>query len=118
MRRSGGITTVHNEQIKSPANVVCHAAKGLRFERCTFTRLGGAGIDFEFGSQNNVISGCHFHDISGTAVQVGDVLKDDHHPDDPRKIVKNNAVVNNYIHDCAWSSWVAWESSRGTRTVR
>ena len=100
MRRQHGITAVHNEQLKSPANVVCHAAKGLRFERCTFTRLGGAGIDVEFGSQDNVISGCHFHDISGTAVQVGDVLKDDHHPDDPRKIVKNNAVVNNYIHDC------------------
>ena len=100
MRREQGITAVHNEQLKSPANVVCHAAKGLRFERCTFTRLGGAGIDVEFGSQDNVISGCRFHDISGTAVQVGDVLKDDHHPDDPRKIVKNNAVVNNYIHDC------------------
>ena len=65
MRREGGITAVHNEQIKSPANVVCHAAKGLRFERCTFTRLGGAGLDVEFGSQDNVISGCHFHDISG-----------------------------------------------------
>ena len=100
MRREHGITAVHNEQLKSPANVVCHAAKGLRFERCTFTQLGGAGIDLEFGSQDNVISGCRFHDISGTAVQVGDVLKDDHHPDDPRKIVKNNAVVNNYIHDC------------------
>ena len=97
---NGGITAVHNEHIKSPANVVCHAAKSIRFERCTFTRLGGAGIDVEFGSQDNVVSGCRFHDISGTAVQVGDVLKDDHHPDDPRKIVKNNAVVNNYIHDC------------------
>ena len=100
MRRQHGITAVHNEQLKSPANVVCRAAKGVRFERCTFTRLGGAGIDIEFGSQGNTISGCRFHDISGTAVQVGDVLKDDHHPDDPRKIVKNNAVVNNSIHDC------------------
>ncbi|NUQ63189.1 MAG: right-handed parallel beta-helix repeat-containing protein [Pirellulales bacterium] len=100
MRRQHGITAVHNEQIKSPANVVCHAAKGLRFERCTFTRLGGAGIDIEFGSQGNTVSGCRFFDISGTAVQMGDVLKDDHHPDDPRKIVKNNAVVNNCIHDC------------------
>jgi len=100
MRRQHGITAVHNEQIKSPANVVCRAAKGVRFERCTFTRLGGAGIDIEFGSQGNVIAGCRFFDISGTAVQVGDVLKDDHHPDDPRKIVKNNAVVNNCIHDC------------------
>ena len=91
--------------LKSPANVVCHAAKSIRFERCTFTQLGGAGLDIEFGSQDNVVVGCRFCDISGTAVQVGDVLKDDHHPDDPRKIVKNNAVVNNYIHDCGVDYW-------------
>ena len=79
--------------------------KSVRFERCTFTQLGGAGLDIEFGSQDNVVAGCRFCDISGTAVQVGDVLKDDHHPDDPRKIVKNNAVVNNYIHDCGVDYW-------------
>jgi len=100
MRRAQGINAVHNEHIKSPAGVVCHASKAVRFERCTFTRLGGAGIDVEFGSQDNVISGCHFYDIAGSAVQIGDVTRDDHHPDDQRKIVKNNAVVNNYIHDC------------------
>jgi len=94
------VTAVHNEVLKSPANVVCHAAKSILFERCVFTRLGGAGLDIEYGSQDNVVSGCRFYDISGTAVQVGDVLKDDHHPDDARKIVKNNAVVNNYIHNC------------------
>ena len=33
------------------------------------------------------------------------MLKDDHHPDDPRKIVKNNAVVNCYIHDCGVEYW-------------
>lgn len=98
--RAGGFANVHNEQLKSPANVICHAAKSVCFERCTFTQLGGAGLDIEFGSQDNVVSGCWFHDISGTAVQIGDVLKDDHHPDDPRKIVKNNSVVNCSIHDC------------------
>ena len=96
---NGTLMQIHNENVKSPANIVCHAAKSIRFERCIFTRLGGAGIDLEFGSQDNVISGCHFHDISGTAIQVGDVLKDDHHPGDERMIVKNNTVVNNYIHD-------------------
>ena len=101
MKREGGFTVVHNEHVKSPANVVClPPARNVRFERCTFTRLGGAGLDVEFGSQDNVVSGCHFHDVSGTAVQVGDLLRDDHHPDDPRKIVKNNAVVNCRIHDC------------------
>ena len=73
--------------------------QAVRFERCTFTRLGGGGLDLEFGAQDNMVTGCHFLDISGTAIQVGDVLKDDHHPDDPRMIVKDNAVRNNVIHD-------------------
>jgi hypothetical protein len=100
MRRSFGILAHHNELRKSPANIVCHKSNGLRFERCTFTRLGGAGIDLEFGAQNNEIVGCHFFDISGSAIQIGDVLTDDHHPDDDRKVVRNNVVANNYIHDC------------------
>ena len=100
LERMGTVTTVHNENIKSPSNIVCRAAKSIRFERCTFTRLGGGGIDLEYGARDNVISGCHFHGISGTAIQIGDVLKDDHHPADPLAIVKNNAVVNCYIHDC------------------
>jgi hypothetical protein len=45
------------------------------------------------------VIGCRFHDISGTAIQLGDVLKPDHHPDDPRAIVKNNTIANNTIHD-------------------
>ena len=98
--RTGSIANLHSEYVKSPANVVCHAAKLIRFERCTFNQLGGAGLDIEFGSQDNMIIGCRFFDIAGSAVQIGDVLKDDHHPDDPRKIVKNNSVENCYIHDC------------------
>ena len=100
IKRGGTVTTAHNEMIKSPSNIVCHAAKAIRFEGCTFTKLGGGGLDIEFGSQDNVVVGCHFHDISGTAIQIGDVLKDDHHPDDPRKIVKGNKVRNCLIHDC------------------
>ncbi|MBN2294797.1 MAG: right-handed parallel beta-helix repeat-containing protein, partial [Pirellulales bacterium] len=100
MKRAGGYTVVHNEHVKSPANVVCRTAKNVKFERCTFTRLGSAGIDMEFGSQNNSISGCRFNDISGTAVQIGDLTRNDHHPDDPRMIVKNNSVTNNHIHNC------------------
>jgi hypothetical protein len=98
--KGGQLRNPSDENLKSPANVVCHAAKFIRFERCRFNQLGGAGLDIEFGSRNNVVSGCEFSDISGSAVQVGDVRRDDHHPDDPRKIVKNNAVTNCSIHDC------------------
>lgn len=98
--RGGTVYPVHNEDVKSPANVRLHAAKSIRFERCTFTRLGGMGLDIEYGSQDNVVSGCRFYDVSGTAIQVGDVQTHDHHPWDERLVVKNNRVVNNYIHHC------------------
>ncbi len=100
MERDGTLTAVHNEHIKTPSNIVCHTAKSIRFDRCTFTKMGAGAIDVECGSQDNTISGCHFYDISSSAVQIGDVLRDDHHPDDIRKIVKNNSVVDCYIHDC------------------
>ena len=100
LTRDGSLTSVHNEHLKSPANVVCRATRNVVFERCTFTRLGGAGIDVESGAQSTLISGCRFFDISGSAVQIGDVLTDDHHPDDPRKVVRNTAVVNCVIRDC------------------
>jgi len=100
LARDNCLTMVHNEAIKSPAHIVCHATRGVAFERCTFTRLSGAGVDLEFGAQDNVINGCHFVDVGGSPIQIGDVLKDDHHPDDPRKIVRGNAVTNCTIHQC------------------
>lgn len=98
-RTDGFVANLHNENMKSPSGIVLHAAKAIRFERCTFTQFGSGGIDVEFGSQDNLISGCQFYDLSGSAIQVGDVI--DHHPRDPREIVKDNQVLNNYIHDVA-----------------
>ncbi len=93
------VDNLHNEFLKSPSNIVLHAAKAIRFEGCTFTQFGSGGIDLEYGSQDNVIEGCRFYDLAGTAIQVGDVI--DHHPRDLREIVKGNRIVNNYIHDVA-----------------
>ncbi|MCX5757734.1 MAG: right-handed parallel beta-helix repeat-containing protein [Candidatus Hydrogenedentes bacterium] len=97
--RDRHLVNVQNEYLKSPANVVVHAGRGIRFEDCTFTRLGGAGIDLECGAQDNVISHCRFFDIRGSAIQVGDVLPPDHHPCDPRLIVQGNQIAGNDIHD-------------------
>lgn len=96
-RYDGGWTPVNAEARKSPANVVVDAAHGVRFERCTFMALGGAGLDLQNGAQSNVVSGCRFSDIAGSGIQVGDVTRDDHHPADPRRIVKDNRIVNNSI---------------------
>ena len=99
--RSGMINNVHNEVLKSPANIVCRTGKHIRFQRCTFAHLGGAGLDLEYGSSDNVVEGCHFHDISGTAVQVGGIERSDHHPGDERTTVRNNQILNNLIENCA-----------------
>ncbi|MEI6499973.1 MAG: LamG-like jellyroll fold domain-containing protein, partial [Armatimonadota bacterium] len=92
-----GVTSVNGEVEKSPANVVVDAGQAICFERCTFTALGGAGLDLQNGSQDNVVSGCRFEDISGSGLQVGGVSREDHHPSDPRRTVKGNRLTNNTI---------------------
>ena len=100
LSRNGVVATIHNEQLKSPANVVCRHAEGVTFDGCTFTRLGGAGLDVEQGGRVCEVIGCRFFDISASAIQIGNVGRDDHHPADERRIVRDNAVRNCLIHDC------------------
>ena len=100
LTRDGLLTTIHNEQLKSPANVICRHAESILFDRCTFTRLGGAGLDIEHGSRLCHVTDCRFFDISGSAIQIGDVLREDHHPTDERRIVRDNSVRKCLIQDC------------------
>ena len=92
-----GWVPVNGEHVKSPANVIVDASRGIRFDGCTFTALGGAGLDLQNGSQSNVVVGCRFYDISSSGIQVGDVTREDHHPTDPRRIVKDNQILNNVV---------------------
>jgi len=87
--------------IVMPANIAFSMAKNIRFERNKFIHLGASALGFSNGSQDNVISGNEFTDVSGTAVQIGGVSLNDSYPQDPRYIVKNNQVTNNYIHNIA-----------------
>jgi hypothetical protein len=87
--------------VKTPAAVTFTAAKAVRFERNTFTRLGSAGVGFEYGSQDNAIIGNIFTDISGNGIQIGDIKVDDHHPSDARMKLLNHTIANNYISNVA-----------------
>jgi hypothetical protein len=71
----------------------------VRFERCDFTRLGPTGLFFGLGAQDNTVVGCRFHMLSGAAIEVGGIQRQDHHPDDSRLIVRGNTVVDNDIRD-------------------
>jgi hypothetical protein len=95
--RDEGLVNIHDEYWKTPAAVVIAGSRAIAFERCTFTRLGGAGLDLERGTRDSVVRGSRFIDISANAIQVGDVLKDDHHPSSPDLVVRDNRIENNVI---------------------
>ncbi|QYR21751.1 Ig-like domain-containing protein [Paenibacillus sp. sptzw28] len=84
------------------AAITIQLANTVNFERNTFTKLGISAIRMDNGVQNSLIQGNHFYDISGSALNVGQPYSSDpdvYRPADPRKIMKNDDVVNNLIHD-------------------
>ena len=83
--------------VKTPAAVTFRTAKNVVFERDRFCRLGAAGLNFELGSQGNVVRGNEFTDISGCGVQLGDTFN--HHPTDPRDVIMDNLIADNAIHN-------------------
>jgi hypothetical protein len=86
------------ECVKTPANIVCHSGKNIKFTGCRFARLGSVGLDIEYGSSNVSVTDCEFTDISGAGIQVADVQRDDHHPTDPRTGVRDIEVNGCEIH--------------------
>ena len=58
---------------KMPGAVEAHAALNVQFLTNTFTHLGAAGLDMDGGSQNDMITGNVFQDISGNGLQFGGV---------------------------------------------
>ncbi|MBJ7522099.1 MAG: right-handed parallel beta-helix repeat-containing protein [Solirubrobacteraceae bacterium] len=82
---------------RTPGNVRLRHVRDVTFTRNDFRHLGGAGLDFDTGSQGNVVLGNRFTDISSAAVQVGGVLRADHHPTRPADVTRDNRVAHNLI---------------------
>ncbi|HEY3710092.1 MAG TPA: discoidin domain-containing protein [Amycolatopsis sp.] len=84
---------------QEPANVTWRAAKGVSVEDNTFTHLGAAGLAFAYGSQDNLVRGNVFSDISGIGVMLGS--SNDPHPADvganDREINLGNRIEDNYL---------------------
>jgi hypothetical protein len=83
-----------------PAAVTWRAAHDVTIEDNTFTHLGADGLQFAFGSQDNLIQGNTITDTSGGGIELGST--DDPHPSDVgadnREINLGNTIANNYIH--------------------
>jgi hypothetical protein len=72
-------------------------ARHITFSGNSFMHLGGAGIDFDTGSQNNSIVGNALSDISSSAIELGGINVVDHHPSSPGQTTRDNTISNNLV---------------------
>ncbi|HVX42507.1 MAG TPA: fibronectin type III domain-containing protein, partial [Mycobacteriales bacterium] len=109
---SGG---VRNVQMHS--NITLTAAHNVLLEGDTFTRLGGAGVTLDDGSQHDAVRDSVFTDISGQAVQVGNV---DKAAQSGPWLVTDNTVENNYFKNVAaeyHDGYAVWNAAARRTTV-
>lgn len=66
----------------------------IAIRHCRFLHLGGTGVMFSRGGDDNVIEGNAFYDLSGGGIEIGD---DAVRPASPRLIPRRNRVANNFI---------------------
>lgn len=85
--------------VRTAGNVQFRFASRITFDGNIFAHLGGAGLDFDTGSQGNKITNNLFQDISAAAIQLGGVSTIDHHPVYPEQITKDNVISNNIIRE-------------------
>eukprot|EP01006_Ploeotia_vitrea_P024997 TRINITY_DN57797_c0_g1_i2.p1 TRINITY_DN57797_c0_g1~~TRINITY_DN57797_c0_g1_i2.p1 ORF type:complete len:658 (-),score=32.82 TRINITY_DN57797_c0_g1_i2:131-2104(-) len=78
---------------KSLSNVQFHLCRDVHFVGCHFQHLGGFGLDLANIAQHNTVHRCKFEDISGAAVQIGDM-------NDPYQNKTERMDLNNSITSC------------------
>ncbi len=93
------------------AAVSVQNAGHVSFERCTFEHLASAGLDFQYGTHNDSVTGCIFRDIGGNGIQLGkfsDINVETHipyNPADEREVSRDDWIANNLFTDCGSEDW-------------
>ena len=96
---------------RQPAAVEVNYADHLVFERCQVMHTAAAGIDLIRGTSHNLVRGCCFRDIGGTAIQCGffgDASFEAHlpyNPSDEREVCRFETFSNNVITDATNEDW-------------
>jgi len=80
-----------------PGNVNFVYARNISFENNVFAHMGAVALNFGTGGQDNEIADNAFSDISAAAIQVGGIAREDHHPEYPAQLTRDNLVANNLI---------------------
>ncbi len=84
-----------------PGQITLNHTDSISFKDCEFTCLGSNAVNIENSSDNIKISGCYFHDISGTGVVVGSQLNPVANGISSTDRVHNVEVDNNIFRRCA-----------------
>ncbi|MFO7602032.1 MAG: right-handed parallel beta-helix repeat-containing protein, partial [Candidatus Desulfacyla sp.] len=80
-----------------PGNLRFIYAQNIVFENNVFAHMGAIALNFGTGSQNNTIVNNTFSDISAAAIQIGGIAAEDHHPEYPSQLTRDNRIANNLI---------------------
>jgi hypothetical protein len=96
---------------RQPASVEVSYASGLVFERCNFSHLAATGLDLIAGTNHDLVEGCRFTDIGGTAIQAGYFGSANfeahfpYNPSDDREVCQFETISNNLISDATNEDW-------------
>lgn len=87
------VTLVDDETLSMvPAAVTCHLCKSVSFIGDTFTHLGGSGLSFDSGGQNNSAIGNIVTDVSGNGISSG-------FDADGTTIENGDTISDNYVYN-------------------
>jgi hypothetical protein len=90
-----GGTCPYASWTKEPGNVSVSYGQRVEFTDSAFTHLGAAGLDLGNGSQDSVVRGNVFTDISGNGVEIGGVDKPQGIDAD---VTRNVTVADNHLY--------------------
>ncbi len=99
--------TAHYEMMADGAALTMHFAQNIKVEKCSFNKLGCAGINMFAGCKNNEVNGSYFYDIAAAGIQMGDYKRwkeldsdDSHFPANNAMLLSGNKITNNHIENC------------------
>ncbi len=100
-------TSDNKQTVGRPAaGVSVMNANHIHFERNTFTQMGGTGLDFISGTNNDTIIGNVVTDIAGNGISIGKFTASDtteyhtpYNPSDKNEICTSDTIKDNYIHN-------------------
>ncbi len=96
---------------RQPAAVEIRNSRDLIFQRCNFSHTAATALDLVSGTTHNLVQGCVFSDIGGTAIQSGFFGNADYeahlpyNPSDEREVCSHETIADNLIDNATNEDW-------------